>query len=382
MQHFGYEFVYGANNVDKTKKISDMPPFLEFLIPRLEQKLREFTFNEAGEAVPFSQEDQSAENKKETVYDRHGMFDQLTANDYMPGQGIPPHVDTHSPFEEIFVSLSLKSGVSMNFRTPEGAQKDVYLLPRQLIVFSGEARYNYLHSIATRKLDKVDGLLKFRHRRISLTFRKLKFDGAECKCRFPKLCDSQNKLVAVEQNKIAGDESEEAKIAPENFEAKNATDMEKKHVYEVYEKIAPHFSNTRYKPWPKIQAYLESLPIGSLNCDVGCGNGKYLGANKKKILSIGTDRSHNLLKICRERDSGFQTFFCDSLKLPVRDGIFDSVISIAVVHHFSTPTLRVAAIREMHRILKIGGRVLIYVWAYEQQEKVFKTQDVFVAWHL
>lgn len=138
----------------------------------------------------------------------------------MPGQGIPPHVDTHSPFEELFISLSLKSGVSMNFRTPEGLQKDVYLPPRCLIVFTGEARYNYLHSIATRKLDKVDGLLKFRHRRISLTFRKLKHDGGPCRCRFPKLCDSQSKQVAAEiVNKVGGDDSEEAKIAPENFAA-------------------------------------------------------------------------------------------------------------------------------------------------------------------
>lgn len=68
--------------------------------------------------------------------------------------------------------------------------------------------------------------------------------------------------------------------------------------------------------------------------------------------------------------------------LPVRTGLFDSVISIAVVHHFSTETLRVKALSEMHRVLRIGGRMLVYVWAYEQQEKVFKTQDVFVAWHL
>jgi alkylated DNA repair protein alkB family protein 8 len=58
-------------------------------------------------------------------------------------------------------------------------------------------------------------------------------------------------------------------------------------------------------------------------------------------------------------------FWCDSLKLPVRSGIFDSVISIAVVHHFSTKTLRISAINEMHRILKVGGKVLIYVWAFE-----------------
>jgi alkylated DNA repair protein alkB homolog 8 len=78
-------------------------------------------------------------------------------------------------------------------------------------------------------------------------------NGGPCTCRFPKLCDSQNKAVAIElQNKIAGDDSEEAKISPENLQAQTATEMEKKHVYEVYEKIAPHFSNTRYKPWPRI----------------------------------------------------------------------------------------------------------------------------------
>ena len=70
------------------------------------------------------------------------------------------------------------------------------------------------------------------------------------------------------------------------------------------------------------------------------------------------------------------------MKLPVRSNLFDSVISIAVVHHFSTKTLRLNAIAEMHRILRVGGRLLIYVWAYEQENKVFKTQDVFVAWHL
>lgn len=81
--------------------------------------------------------------------------------------------------------------------------------------------------------------------------------------------------------------------------------MEKKHVYEVYDKIAPHFSNTRYKPWPKIAKYLESLPTGSINLDVGCGNGKYLGVNPSNVFSIGTDRSINLLDICRSRDMNF-----------------------------------------------------------------------------
>ncbi len=145
------------------------------------------------------------------------------------------------------------------------------------MVFSGEVRYNWLHSIAQRKVDKVDGLLKFRHRRVSLTFRKVKTDP--CQCKYPLLCDSQNKSVAVQENQLSG-ESEEAKILESNLNSKVATDMEKQHVYDVYEKIAPHFSNTRYKPWPRIAQFLDSLEIGSIVADIGCGNGKYLGVNK------------------------------------------------------------------------------------------------------
>lgn len=32
VQHYGFEFVYGANNVDKTRKLGDMPDFLAAII--------------------------------------------------------------------------------------------------------------------------------------------------------------------------------------------------------------------------------------------------------------------------------------------------------------------------------------------------------------
>jgi len=84
-------------------------------------------------------------------------------------------------------------------------------------------------------------------------------------------------MVSKVQNELAG-EGDEAKVECEEGGIV-ATEMEKKHVYEVYEKIAPHFSNTRYKPWPKIEKFLNELRPGSLNLDVGCGNGKYLHVN-------------------------------------------------------------------------------------------------------
>jgi alkylated DNA repair protein alkB homolog 8 len=143
-------------------------------------------------------------------------------NDYLPGQGIPPHVDTHSPFEEVFVSLSLKSGVTMHFKTPENVTKDLFLKPRSLVIFSGEVRYNWLHSIATRKLDKIssqdnlDGALKFRSRRVSLTLRKVKKDGKPCECKWAQMCDSQNKSVAVTENLLGGEAGHAPVYQPNN----------------------------------------------------------------------------------------------------------------------------------------------------------------------
>ncbi len=62
-----------------------------------------------------------------------------------------------------------------------------------------------------------------------------------------------------------------------------------------------------------------------------------MGLNPDNIFMIGTDRSQNLLGLCREKDLNNQVFTADSLYLPVRTGSFDYVISIAVIHHFSTP---------------------------------------------
>jgi alkylated DNA repair protein alkB family protein 8 len=109
------------------------------------------------------------------------------------------------------------------------------------------------------------------------------------------MCDSQNKEIAVLENQLTGEGEDIKSLIGEGGKV---SDMEKKHVYDVYEKIAPHFSNTRYKPWGKVQEYLESLPPGTLNLDIGCGNGKYLEINKENIFTIGTDRSFNLIGIC------------------------------------------------------------------------------------
>ena len=57
-----------------------------------------------------------------SILDEQGSFDQLTVNEYLPGAGIPPHCDSHSPFEEVFCALSLGTQTVMTFskETNEG----------------------------------------------------------------------------------------------------------------------------------------------------------------------------------------------------------------------------------------------------------------------
>ncbi|KAJ3377357.1 hypothetical protein HDU92_008421, partial [Lobulomyces angularis] len=116
-------------------------------------------------------------------------FNQLTVNEYLPGQGIPGHCDTHSVFDDEILLISLVSGIIF-----EIGAKSVYIPPKSLISMQGFSRYGLEHSIKERKVDVVYNKIVERRRRISLTFRTVKFK--DCSCAYSHLCDSQkNKII-------------------------------------------------------------------------------------------------------------------------------------------------------------------------------------------
>ncbi|KAH3681633.1 hypothetical protein WICPIJ_007403 [Wickerhamomyces pijperi] len=156
------------------------------------------------------------------------------------------------------------------------------------------------------------------------------------------------------------------------------------YVHKVYNEIAEHFSDTRYKPWPVVTSFLQSRTSGSVGIDVGCGNGKYLGL-REDLYMIGSDRSSGLIGCAK--DLGKEVMVSDGLSLPHPNNRFDFAISIAVIHHFSTPERRTQAIAEILSKLRSGGEVLLYVWALEQEKsrrgyKEGDPQDVLVPWVL
>ncbi|XP_042004395.1 alkylated DNA repair protein ALKBH8 homolog isoform X2 [Salvia splendens] len=171
VQHYGYEFCYDIRNVNTNQYLGELPSFISPVLQRIR------SFQALGRAADMS-------------------LDQLTVNEYPPGVGLSPHVDTHSAFDELIFSLSLAGPCIMEFRKYTTGvwqgnstdlenqipgknlnlvKKAIYLPPRSLLSISGEARYAWHHYIPHHKVDQVyDSLIRRSARRVSFTLRKVR----------------------------------------------------------------------------------------------------------------------------------------------------------------------------------------------------------------
>jgi alkylated DNA repair dioxygenase AlkB len=147
VRHFGYRYDYRARSATRDSRIGPLPETLQGLAERL-------VVEEHFAAVP----------------------DQVIANEYLPGQGISAHVDCEPCFGDVVASLSLLSGCEMRFACLEtGETRAVILPPRSLLVLCGEARQHWTHAIPARRSDLIDSVRTMRQRRVSLTFRTMRF---------------------------------------------------------------------------------------------------------------------------------------------------------------------------------------------------------------
>jgi len=144
VQHYGFKYDYKSRRIDLSMKIGELPLWAMEIASDLQTK----------QFFPY-------------------IPDQLIVNEYLPGQGIAPHIDCEPCFEDTVVSISLGAHCVMDFTHQIDQQKIPILLePRSMVVLQGESRYHWTHGIATRKTDLYQGQKYSRKRRVSLTFRK------------------------------------------------------------------------------------------------------------------------------------------------------------------------------------------------------------------
>lgn len=164
VQHYGYAFDYVARGVDAAAPLGALPPWLRPVLDRIAPALAPLLSPSSASSGGGG----GGEKEEEDEQEQEGLFDQVTVNEYAPGVGLAPHVDTHSAFGAVIASLSLAGSAVVELRRPprdgddgggDGGDGDddedggsdgggeqrrggaLFLPRRSLLVMSGEARY-------------------------------------------------------------------------------------------------------------------------------------------------------------------------------------------------------------------------------------------------
>lgn len=139
----------------------------------------------------------------------------------------------------------------------------------------------------------------------------------------------------------------------------------------VFDSVAPKYdvmndlmSMGLHRAWKAYTVMVANVREGSQVLDIAGGTGDLALAFARKAGSTGrvvhTDINEAMLRTGRDRllDAGvaLPTMVCDAEKLPFPDNHFD-VVSVAF--GLRNMTDKDAALREMNRVLKPGGRLLV-----------------------
>lgn len=112
-------------------------------------------------------------------------------------------------------------------------------------------------------------------------------------------------------------------------------------------------NNSKKKEYDFVWNHLRTCPE---ILDAGCGVGLFIEYAPDRITGI--DINPNNIEFCRSK--GYKAFVGDALNLDFPDNYFDGVFSSHVMHVFN-PGQAMTFIKEMCRVCKPGGKIIVSV---------------------
>lgn len=140
-----------------------------------------------------------------------------------------------------------------------------------------------------------------------------------------------------------------------------------------YDLISGKFSQTRKYFWRGLEFIAGYVKNGDNVLDFGCGNGRLLELfSNKKIDYYGTDVSEKLIGLAQQKYASARFFKTNpsQTSLAFTDNFFNTVYSIAVFHHFPSKKYREDVARELYRVTKKDGHIIITVWNLYQKKYI------------
>lgn len=150
---------------------------------------------------------------------------------------------------------------------------------------------------------------------------------------------------------------------------------------EDYNNIALKYSQVREKEWKEMDFLFDKILEKDKVLDLGCGNGRFYPAfEKRKADYYGIDFSSNLIEIAKEKYPLGNFSTGDAFDLKFENEFFDKIYSIAVLHHIPGEELRIKFLKEVIRVLKEQGLLILTVWDLKDKQKN-EEKDVFLSWY-
>ncbi len=116
--------------------------------------------------------------------------------------------------------------------------------------------------------------------------------------------------------------------------------------------------------WEQLKAALKYVPIkGSKSLEVGCGTGRFLYRLGSQGYTVkGVDLSTHMIDIAKDKCSEYSHVTYgheEGAELQSPDDSYDFVFSIRVTNQTESPEYAIKMIKEMIRVAKRGGYVLV-----------------------